>query len=230
MGILNLGGSGDSEEFDEYYYDDEFVEHLESDDEGAVSAPRSKRLVAMSLAGILVAIGAAFGANIVINSGNGGKIEYGQGFKSTVSCQSDPLTVTPYAGFINDPTNPKFSLDSIYIEGITPTCKNIDFIIKVWDNAANSSSLVVSDSNTSGSNYNTFSSFRFNYVDSATAITSKSNAYIDVENATDTSTGTTDQYGSLQITFDPDTVANFANAQSVYKITVETAVPNANKD
>ena len=177
---------------------------------------------------VLVAVGAAFGANIVINSGNGGKIEYGQGFKQTVACQSGELTVTPYAGFIN--ASNVFSLDSIYIEGISNSCKNVDFIIKVWDNSQTNSSLTVSDSNTSGSNYNTFSTFRFNYVDSATAITSKSNAYIDVENATDTSTGTTDATGSLQITFDPDQVADFANAQSVYKITIETAVPNANKD
>jgi hypothetical protein len=51
--------------------------------------------------------------------------------------------------------------------------------------------------------------------------------YTDVELLNDTSTSTdfTNNQTAIQITFDPDTVANFADAKNIYKITLETA-PN----
>ena len=228
MGILNLGGSGDSDEFDEYYYDDEHVEYLESDDEGAVSGTRSKRLIAMALAGFVAVAGIAFGAKVVINSG--GSIEYGQGFKQTVSCQNQQLTVTPFAGFINQANGGFFSLDSIYIEGLTDNCKGVDFIVKVYQDTQ-TAALGVTDSATdvAKTQYMDYYSTRFWYQDSGT-VTKRSNAYTDIEVATDTSTGTTDTSGSLQITFDPDVVTDFANAGQVYKITIETAIHNGTKD
>ena len=228
MGILNLGGSDEFEEFDEFEYS-EFSEYEELDDDGAVAAPRSKRLVAMSIAGLLAIVGTTFGARVLLNSGNG--IEYGQGFKAAVACQDTPLTVTPFAGFINQSQGGIFSLDSVYIEGISNKCNGYDFVIDVYSNT-DSTPLSVSESATSTSPsyvYKSFNSTRFWYQDSST-ITSMTNAYTDIEAATDTSTGTTDTTGSLQITFDPDQVASFAKATDVYKITVETQLHVATKD
>jgi len=225
MGILNLGGSDEFEEFDEYEYD-EFSEYEELDDEGAVAGSRGKRLVAMTIAGVLAVVGTTFGARVLLNSGNG--LEYGQGFKAAVACQNLPLTVTPYAGFINQSQGGVFTLDSIYIEGLTDNCKGYDFTIEVYANT-DSTPLTVSESATSTSTYKVYNSTRFYYVDSGT-VTSMSNAYTDIEVATDTSTGTTDTSGSLQITFDPDTVASFARATDVYKITLETQLHVATKD
>lgn len=225
MGILNLGGSDDFEEFDEYEYD-EFSEYEELDDEGAATGSGSKRLVAMVLAGLLAVVGTTFGARVLLNSGTG--LEYGQGFKTAVACQNQPLTVTPYAGFINQAQGGVFTLDSIYIEGLTDNCKGYDFTIEVYANT-DSTPLTVSESATSTSTYKVFNSTRFWYQDSST-VTSMTNAYTDIEVATDTSTGTTDTSGSLQITFDPDTVASFARATDVYKIALETQLHVATKD
>ena len=225
MGILNLGGSDDFEEFDEYEYD-EFSEYEELDDEGAATGSGSKRLVAMVLAGLLAVVGTTFGARVLLNSGTG--LEYGQGFKTAVACQNQPLTVTPYAGFINQAQGGVFTLDSIYIEGLTDNCKGYDFVVEVYANT-DSTPLTVSESATSTSTYKVFNSTRFWYQDSST-VTSMTAAYTDIEVATDTSTGTTDTSGSLQITFDPDTVASFAKATDVYKITLETQLHVATKD
>ena len=225
MGILNLGGSDEFEEFDEYEYD-EFSEYEELEDEGAGAGSRSKRLVAMTIAGLLAVVGTTFGAKVLLNGGSG--IEYGQGFKTTVACQNQALTVTPYAGFINQASGGVFTLDSIYIEGLTDNCKGYDFTVEVYANT-DSTPLTVSESATSTSTYKTFNSTRFYYIDSGT-VQSMSNAYTDIEVATDTSTGTTDTSGSLQITFDPDTVASFARATDVYKIAIETQLHVATKD
>ena len=228
MGILNLGGSDEFEEFDEFEYS-EFSEYKEPDDDAAVAGSRSKRLVAMSVAGLLAVVGTTFGARAIINSGSG--IEYGQAFKAAVACQDTPLTVTPYAGFINQSQGGIFSLDSIYIEGISNKCAGSDFVIDVYSNT-DSTSLNVSESATSTSPsyvYKSFNSTRFWYQDSST-VTSMTNAYTDFEVATDTSTGSTDTTGSLQITFDPDQVTSFAKATDVYKITVETQSHVATKD
>jgi len=225
MGILNLGGFEEFEEFDEYEYD-EFSEYEELEDESAGAGSRSKRLVAMTIAGLLAVVGTTFGAKVLLNGNSG--LEYGQGFKTTVACQNQALTVTPYAGFINQASGGVFTLDSIYIEGLTDNCKGYDFVVEVYANT-DSTPLTVSESATSTSTYKTFNSTRFYYIDSGT-VQSMSNAYTDIEVATDTSTGSTDTSGSLQITFDPDTVASFARATDVYKITLETQLHVATKD
>jgi hypothetical protein len=100
-----------------------------------------------------------------------------------------------------------------------------DFIIKVYSNTDNAP-LVLSDSATGVSTYQTFTSTRFFWSDSVTVRTLGSQ-YTDVELLNDTSTSTdfTSNQTAIQITFDPDTAANFADTKNVYKITLETA-PN----
>ncbi|CAB4724465.1 unannotated protein [freshwater metagenome] len=228
MGILNLGGSDEFEEFDEFEYS-EFSEYDELDEQDAGTDFRGKRLIAIFVAGLFAVVGTTFGARVLLNSGTG--IEYGQGFKVTVGCQDTALTVTPYAGFINEASGGVFSLDSIYIEGISNGCNGRDFVIDVYSNT-DSTPLSVSESATAKTPsyvYKTFNTTRFYYQDSSTVI-SRTNAYTDFDVATDTSTGSTDTTGSLQITFDPDQVASFARATDVYKITVETQLPVATKD
>jgi len=228
MGILNLGGSDEFEEFDEFEYS-EFSEYDELDEQDAGTGFRGKRLIAIFVAGLFAVVGTTFGARVLLNSGTG--LEYGQGFKVTVGCQNTALTVTPYAGFINEASGGVFSLDSIYIEGISNGCNGRDFVIDVYSNT-NSTPLSVSESATAKTPsyvYKTFNTTRFYYQDSSTVI-SRTNAYTDFDVATDTSTGSTDTTGSLQITFDPDQVASFARATDVYKITVETQLPVATKD
>ena len=225
MGILNLGGSEEFEEFDEYEYD-EFSDYDELEDDNAEAGSGRKRLVAMVLAGLLAVVGTTFGARLIIGTGSG--IEYGQARAMTVGCQSSELTVTPYAGFINQASGGIFSLDSIYIENIDNTCNGFDFVIDIFANSS-SDPLTVSESATGVSTYKTFNTTRFYYQDSGTVF-SRTNAYTDFDVATDTSTGSTDTKGSLLITFDPDQVESFARATNVYKITIETQRPNTTKD
>ena len=227
MGILNLGGSDEFEELEEFEYS-EFSDYDELEVEDAGTGFRGKRLIAIFVAGLFTVVGTTFGARVFLNSSTG--IEYGQGFKVTVGCQDTPLTVTPMAGFINESNGGIFSLDSIYIEGISNKCNNRDFVVDVFSNT-DSTPLTVDESATSTSPYvyKTFNTTRFYYQDSSTVL-SRTNAYTWFDVATDTSTDSTDTTGSLQITFDPDQVASFARATSVYKITVETQLPNATKD
>ena len=52
-----------------------------------------------------------------------------------------------------------------------------------------------------------------------------SNQYTDIELLTDIDAGSTEfanNQSSFQLTFDPDTYANFADAKDVFKITLQT--------
>lgn len=222
MGILNLGNSEEFEEFeDDSYY--EFSSDDEFDSEDAGTGNGHKRAIAMGFAAAVVFIGAAFGAKIAL--GTSSSLEFGQGFAATVSCQSQALTVTPFAGFINDTsTVGHWTLDSIYIEGISPSCLNTTFNVQVFDNNSGTAALGTSDSATSKAaspyTYTTYNAAKFYIGGDSNTVNTLSNAYTDIENATDQTSDTT---MSIQITFDPDLVADFANSQNVYKIAIQTS-------
>ncbi len=225
MGILNLGNSEEFEEFeDDSYY--EFSSDHEFDGEEAGTGNGHKRAIGMGFAAAVLVVGAAFGAKVVLNNNSG--VEFGQGFAQTVSCQSSQLTVTPFAGFINDtsttPATGRWTLDSVYIEGIQPSCVGVDFTVQVFDNNAGTAALNNSDSATSKSStpytYQSYNAAKFYFPTDSSTISSMSSAYTDIENATDPTADTT---ASVQITFDPDLVADFANSQSVYKIAIQTS-------
>ena len=172
-------------------------------------------------------LGVAFGANILLNQSNSGRLEFGQGYQVTTTCQgltspSVNLTLTPFAGFQNSSGDGKFSLDSILLENVDRACMGKDFTIKVFSDTS-SAQLNLSDSATGGGSYATFSTFRFYWQDTTT-VTSMSTQYTDVEFTSDTTdnTDTLANQTSFLITFDPDQVANYADARSVYKITIET--------
>lgn len=215
MGIFR---KGEEAEFDDsvYYADDPAELH-------AVAA-RPRNPLKFGVITFISVLGIAFGANLALNVGNNNRIEYGQGFRTVISCQpSSPITVTPYAGFINSTGTGKFTLDSILLENINKACVNDDFTIRLYSNT-DQTPLTLSETATSVGVYQGFQEFRFWWRDSVT-VTAMSRQYTDVELLNDTSDSTDFDANatSFLITFDPDQVANFADARDVFKITLESS-------
>ena len=204
--------------------ENEYFEYTDDPDFEEIQPNGGRRLFAFSFYGTLLTLGITFGANIALNSGSGTGLEFGQGKTLTISCQSTvPVVVTPYAGFQNASGGGFFGLDSIILEGVHQECVGKDFIIKVYNNTGDTP-LTLTDSATSVSTYDTFTSTRFYWSDSVTVSTMGSQ-YTDVELLNDTST-TTDfdaDDTAFQITFDADNASNFADTKNAYKITLETA-------
>ena len=218
MGIFR---KGEYEEFDDsvYYADDPAEFH---------AAPeKTKNPLKFGFITFISVLGIALGANLALQVGGNGKLEFGQGYAVTTGCQGkltpyNTMLLTPYAGFQNANGTGKFTLDSILLENVDRSCVGKDFTIKVFNNTS-SDALTISETATSVGVYQNFQSFRFYWQDSVT-VTSMSKQYTDVELLNDTST-TTDYDNnntSFLLTFDPDQVANFADATQVYKITIES--------
>ena len=204
--------------------ENEYFEYTDDPDFEEIQPNGGRRLFAFSFYGTLLTLGITFGANIALNSGSGTGLEFGQGKTLTISCQSTvPVVVTPYAGFQNASGGGFFGLDSIILEGVHQECVGKDFIIKVYNNTGDTP-LTLTDSATSVSTYDTFTSTRFYWSDSVT-VSTMGFQYTDVELLNDTST-TTDfdaDDTAFQITFDADNASNFADTKNAYKITLETA-------
>jgi hypothetical protein len=221
MGIFR---KGDIEEFDDsvYYADDPAEFH---------TAPeQSKSPIKFGFITFVSVLGIALGANLVLNVGANNRLEFGQGYAVTTGCQgkTSPLNqmmLTPNAGFQNANGTGKFTLDYILLENVDRACVGKDFTIKVFNNSS-SDALTVDETETSLGVYQNFQSFRFFWQDSVT-VTSKSMQYTDVELLNDTSDATdfNANTNAFIITFNPDQVANYADATQVYKITVETNDP-----
>ena len=215
MGIFR---KGESAEFDDsvYYADDPAEFHA-----ATVSARNPLKFGIITFISVL---GIAYGANLALNVGNNNRIEYGQGFQTVLSCQpSSPITVTPYAGFINQTGTGKFTLDSILLENVHQNCVNDDFTIRLYSNT-DQTPLTLSETATSVGVYQGFQEFRFWWRDSVT-VTAMSRQYTDVELLNDTSDATdfNANQTAFLITFDPDQVASFADARDVFKITLESS-------
>jgi hypothetical protein len=203
--------------------ENEYFEYTDDPDFEEIQPNGGRRLFAFSFYGTLLTLGITFGANIALNSGSGTGLEFGQGKTLTISCQSTvPVVVTPYAGFQNASGGGFFGLDSIILEGVHQECVGKDFIIKVYNNTGDTP-LTLTDSATSVSTYDTFTSTRFYWSDSVTVSTMGSQ-YTDVELLNDTSTATDFDANetAFQITFDADNASNFADTKNAYKITLET--------
>jgi hypothetical protein len=215
MGIFR---KGEEAEFDDsVYYADDPVEL----DAATVSARNPLKFGLITFISVL---GIAFGANLALNVGNNNRIEYGQGFQTVLSCQpSTTITVTPYAGFINETGTGKFTLDSILLENVHKDCVNKDFTVRLYSSTS-STPLTLSETATSVGVYQGFQEFRFWWRDSVT-VTAMSRQYTDVELLNDTSDATdfNANQTAFLITFDPDQVASFADARDVFKITLESS-------
>ena len=215
MGIFR---KGESAEFDDsVYYTDDPAEI------GAV-AVSARNPLKFGIITFISVLGIAFGANLALNVGNNNRIEYGQGFQTVLSCQpSTTITVTPYAGFINETGTGKFTLDSILLENVHKDCVNKDFTIRLFSSTS-STPLTLSETATSVGVYEGFQEFRFWWQDSVT-VTAMSRQYTDVELLNDTSDATdfNANANAFLVTFDPDQVASFADARDVFKITLESS-------
>jgi len=221
MGIFR---KGDIEEFDDsvYYADDPAEFH---------AAPeQSKSPIKFGFITFVSVLGIALGANLVLNVGANNRLEFGQGYAVTTGCQGNTspyntMMLTPNAGFQNANGTGKFTLDYILLENVDRACVGKDFTIKVFNNSS-SDPLTIDETETSLGVYRNFQSFRFFWQDSVTVV-SKSMQYTDVELLNDTSDATdfNANINSFIITFNPDQVANYADATQVYKITVETNDP-----
>jgi hypothetical protein len=212
---MNLLKRYESDDFDESYaFEDAEYEEIE---ESGSSKPFLVKAIAM----LLAVTGIAYGANIALTP-NGSKTEFGQGFVTTTACDTDGITVIPYAGFINDTGTGKFSLDSIILENIHKDCYGEDFTIQVY--ADTGDALIVSESATAanGGSYVQFNLGRFYFQDSVT-VSAIDKSYIDYDILTDTSVlAETNTNNQVQITFDPDRTLSFADASQVRKITIQT--------
>jgi hypothetical protein len=212
---MNILKRYESDDFDESYaYDDaDYVE-----EEGS-----SKPFLVKAIAMILAVTGIAYGANIALTPNGGSSVEFGQGFVTTTACDTNNgITVTPYAGFINDAGTGKFSLDAINLDKIDAACVGMDFTIQVWGDSA--TALTTSESATGVSTYQQHDVARFWFKDSATVVNLDGN-YIDYELQTDIDTGSTEHTDNLNqwtIVFDPDRVLSFADATAVRRITIQT--------
>lgn len=215
MNILNLH---ESDGFDPDDFDD-----LENEVSEEGVSGLSKFFIKAMLS-IFAVIGIAYGANLALNVNAGNKAEFGQGRTLTAACDTNGgITVTPYAGFLNQSGSGKFALDSIILENVDAACAGKDFILQMYSESA-AGALTLSETATSPGNYQGFTSVRFYFQDSAT-VTMMSNQYTDVELLTDIDAGSTEyssNQNSFQLTFDPDTYANFADAKDVFKITLQT--------
>jgi hypothetical protein len=215
---VNLLKRYESDDFDESYdYDDPAL--LQEESEGS-----SKPFLVKAIAMILAVTGIAYGANIALTSSGTGKTEFGQGYITTTACDTNGgITVIPYAGYVNDTGTGKFTLDSIILENIDAACVGEDFTIQVYGDTG--SALTISETGTNGANYTTYDLATFYYADSNT-VSMVSNQFTDVDILTDTSDGATEfssNQSSIQITFDPDRTATFADASLIRKITIQTA-------
>jgi len=212
MNLLNLH---ESDDFDESYdFDDLENEVVEEESHSGFFV---KAMIA-----IFAVIGIAYGANIALNVNSGNKAEFGQGVTLQATCDTNGgINVTPYSGFLNQAGSGKFALDSIILENVDDTCAGKDFIVQVWSNTG-STALTVSETATSPGVYQAFATTRFYFQDSAT-VTMMSNQYTDIELLTDIeSSEFSNDQSSFQLTYDPDTYANFADASDVFKITIQT--------
>lgn len=86
----------------------------------------------LGLAGIaaVALLGSTLAANISLNSGNA--VEFGQGVAQTTSCDSDGITVTPTASFVNAANGGGFNFSTVAFSGISYNCVDKIFTLKAY--------------------------------------------------------------------------------------------------
>lgn len=83
-----------------------------------------------SISGVLT-LGFTLAARITLN--NAGNVEFGQGYLTTTTCDTDGIKITPINSFYNKPGSAYFTFNAIQVEQISASCAGKDFIIKVYD-------------------------------------------------------------------------------------------------
>ena len=95
--------------------------------------PRKKKLgyalIASGCIAGVIALGSAFAGNIALNGG--GEVEFGQGYLTTTTCDSDGIRVTPINSFYNKEGPSSFTFNAIQVEDVSANCAGKDLIIRV---------------------------------------------------------------------------------------------------
>lgn len=144
--------------------------------------------------------GSTLAASITLNSG---AVEFGQGVSQTTACDSDGITVTPTAGFLNVTNGGTFNFNTVALSGISSNCNGKIFTINAYGDT-NPAALQLA----TGPGSSAISSATVQY---ASAGTSLKTSGITLSN---NSSGS----GSVTLTFDTPT----ATSGAVYKLTLQS--------
>lgn len=95
--------------------------------------PRKKKfgyaLIASGCVAGAIVLGSTFAGNISLNGG--GEVEFGQGYLTTTTCDSDGIRVTPINSFFNRQGPASFTFNAIQVEDVSANCAGKDLIIRV---------------------------------------------------------------------------------------------------
>ena len=92
----------------------------------------SSSKVVLGLAGIaaVALLGSTLAANISLNSGSA--VEFGQGVALTSACDSDGITATPTASFVNAASAGSFNFSTVAFTNISSACLDKTFTLKAY--------------------------------------------------------------------------------------------------
>ena len=92
----------------------------------------SSSKVVLGLAGIaaVALLGSTLAANISLNSGSA--VEFGQGVALTSACDSDGITATPTASFVNAASAGSFNFSTVAFTNISSNCLDKTFTLKAY--------------------------------------------------------------------------------------------------
>lgn len=177
--------------------------------EADVSAKKRKNNKALKIllgVGALIAvpvIGSTLAASITINSGGG--VEFGQGLVQAAACDSDGVTVTPVAAFVNTASAGSFTLGSVEVTGIASGCDAKTFTIRAYPTSS-STAITLS----TGTGTDDALKVLFDSDGSSTRIYENSAGQVDYSISSQSST-------AFKVA-----IATTVNASEIYKFTLET--------
>lgn len=93
-----------------------------------------KGLAGLATVAAIAVLGSTLAANISLNSG--GTLEFGQGVSQTTACDSDGITVTPTASFVNSAGAGSFNFNSVALSGISAACTNKMFTLNAYGDSS----------------------------------------------------------------------------------------------
>ena len=102
------------------------------------NSPRPARKKSSSLKAILglagiaavALLGSTLAANISLNSGSA--VEFGQGVAVTAACDSDGITATPSASFVNAASAGSFNFSTVAFSNVMSACWGKTFTLKAY--------------------------------------------------------------------------------------------------
>jgi len=162
-----------------------------------------KTILGIAAAAAIAVVGSTLAANISINTGNNGNLEFGQGLTNTTACSgSNNVIVTPTATFNN--TAGAFYMSSLSVAIGTTVCNGNTFTIQAWDSSTATAQNI---STIGGTAYNLAT---FTYSTGSTPVSSKS---VSVASSGGTA-------GTATIAFGTGT--GVATSGQIYKLTIQS--------